>query len=401
MNFPPMMTEGSSRAFKFASSLPQFGWEPVVVAGHSVSGTGVDQFPYQVHYAGIERCGEETDAEQLFRFVHGLPQQRFSFRKRSSGTTRSNGSSGEGGWERRAAVVAGQVLQDDPDIEMIYAQAPPFAPHRLGLELSAKYHLPVMFDCTASFADEKQEISIMQSGHCVTMPSRAMKEFFLRKYRGKLFHDDISIVRSGFDPKIFGVLKPEEPAGALMRWVFHVEKADGKELKNFFSGLSAFVESQQAARGFLSFVFTGLGSEAVGRYLKKYRLEELVDAGPVCSHSEELELCMRADIYCVVLGKGDGYEFFVPERLYDVMGTSASFAGVLPEGLAKQVVHEAGGRTASIEEVETIVELLQETFILWRSGQLSQVPGSVTEDYSMRSVMQEFLREMAARLPLV
>ncbi len=399
MNFPPMMTEGSSRAFKFAFSLPALGWEPVVIAFHSVSGEPVERFPFEVHYAGSEFSGKKEDSGQLFRYVHGLPQKKRSFRKLAPGA-RLHGDAGENGWEKKAAALAEQVLQNNPDIEMIYAQAPPFAPHRLGLELSAKYHLPVMFDCIASFAVDKQEMTIMHSGHCVTMPSRVMKEFFLQKYRGKLFHEDISIVRNGYDPEIFGTLDPEREASALMRCVFHIEMAEGDDLKNFFSGLSAFVESQQVARGFFSLAFTGSGSGGIGRYLKKYGLGDLVDTATVCSHREELDLCMLADIYCVVLGKVDGHEFFVPERLYDVIGMGTSLAGVLPDGLAKQIIQESGGRTASIEMPGSIVDFLQDTLYLWRSGQLPVVSGTVAENYNFRSVMQEFLREMATRLPL-
>lgn len=400
MNFPPMMTEGSSRAFKFASSLPALGWEPIVIACNTVSERTVEQFPFTVHYAGLELFQKKSDSKKLFRFVHGLPQTKIPFRRRNRKAARSNEKQGKNGWGKKAAAIARQVLQNNPDVEMIYAQAPPFVPHRLGLQLSAKYHLPVIFDCTASFALDKQEISIMQSGHCVTMPSRAMKEFFLRKYRDKLCHSDISIVRNGYDPEISKAFKPEQQGGALMRCVFHIERAGRKELKNFFSGLSAFIELQQALRGCFSLAFIGSGYGEIGRYLKKYRLEDLVDAEPACSCSEELELCMHADMYCVVFGKVDDREIFVPERLFDVMGMDTSFAGVVPEGLARQVIHEAGGRTASIEKVESIVDFLQDTLCLWRSGQLPKVSGTVSEDYSIRSAMQEFLREMAPRLPL-
>lgn len=192
-----------------------------------------------------------------------------------------------------------------------------------------------MFDCISSFADEKEEIDIMHSGHCVIMPSREMKEFFLRKYRGKVVHDDISIVRNGHDQGVIDAQHFEEGGEGLMRWVFHIEKMDPRGLKNFFSGLSLFFELQQPARGLFSFAFTGSGAGEIGSHLKKYKIEDLVDAGgAVCSHREEIELCRKASVYCVVTGKEEGYEFFVPERLYDVIGMNTSVSGVVPEGLA-------------------------------------------------------------------
>ena len=398
MNFPPMMTEGSSRAFKLASSLPEVGWEPVVIAFHSVSGPEIEQLPFDVHYVGQEVSLSDHDAEQMFRFVHGLPQRKRAFPK--FGKTRLKTGAWKNGWEKKARAVAGQVLLDNPDVEMIYAQAPPFSPHRLALELSGKHNLPVVFDCIGSFAADKLEMTVMLSGHCVVMPSRDLKELFLRKYREELSHGDISIVKNCFDPKALQTVGVKQDAGALMRWVFHIEMAEDGDLKRFFSGLSTFTQSSHAGREKLSFVFTGAGSVAVGRYLKKYGLEDFVEAHHVCSQREELELCMRADVYCLVLGRAEGHEVFVPERLYDVLGMSTSLAGVLPEGLSRQLILDVGGRTVSIGSSGDIADFLQDTLYLWRSKQLPVVSDVVARDYHIQSAVQEFLREMAARLPL-
>lgn len=399
MNFPPMMTEGSSRAFKFASSMPSLGWEPVIIAFHTISGTEVEQWPFDVHYVGLEVSPSELSTEQLFRFVHGLPQKKLSFPKLGVNARLNAGVKGSG-WKKDADTIAEHILHDNPDIEMIYAQGPPFTPHRLALELSEKHHLPVVFDCIGPFDDDKLEMMIMFSGHCVIMPTREKKEVFLRKYRGELAHDDITIVRNGFDPEAFQALGVKQGSGALMHWVFHIEMIGEKDLKAFFSGLSSFMESQPVARGAISLTFTGRGCAGIGRYLKKYGLNDLVGAGAVCSHLEELRLCRHADIFCVVLGKDKGSDGYVPERLYDVLGMHTPLAGVLPEGLTRQLLLDAGGRVASIDSTGEISGLLQDALYLWRSGQLPPVAESTVDRYRIRSAMQELLREMATRLPL-
>ena len=398
MNFPPMMTEGASRAFKLASSLPELGWEPVVIAFHAVSGPEAEPLPFDVHYVGQEVSLPDHDAERLFRFLHGLPQKRGAFPK--FGKMRLKTGSWKNGWERKARAIARQVLLDNPDVEMIYAQAPPFAPHRLALELSGKHNLPVVFDCISSFAADKLEMTIMHSGHCVVMPSRDLKEFFLRKYREELSHGDISIVKNGFDPKVLQAVDMGQDAGGLMRWVFHVEMVEEGDLKHFFSSLSSFAQSLLAERERFSFAFTGAGSANIRRYLKKYGIEDFVEAKHVCSHREELELCMRADIYCLVLGRAGGHEVFVPERLYDVLGMNTSLAGVLPEGLSRQLILDVGGRAAPIDSSGKIADFLLDTLYLWRSRELPVVSDAAARNYQIQSAMQELLREVAARLPL-
>ena len=398
MNFPPMMTEGASRAFKFASCLPSLGWEPIVIGLHSVSGPEIEQVPFEIYYAGKEYSTGETDAGKLFRIVHGLSEKKRSVRGFS-------GSSGlcsvEKNWLKKAKSLARKALDENPDIEMIYAQAPFFAPHKLAFELSGENHLPVMFDCIGPFAPNRLEKTIMHSGHCVTMPSRELKEFFLRKYQGEIFHDDISIVKNGYDPEALQLCGAEEEQGGLMRWVFHVDMVDGRnDLKRFFSALSSLVGSQPAVRGAFSFAFTGSGSRDVRRYAEKYGLDDRIEADAVWSHRRELELCKRADIVCLVLGSAEGHEVSIPERLFDTLGTHASIAGIVPDGLSKQFILDTGGRTVPIDQPEAIAGFLQESFILWRSRQLPAVSEAAADSYHIRSTMQDFIREVAVRLPV-
>ncbi|NEX13243.1 MAG: hypothetical protein C1941_00805 [Prosthecochloris sp.] len=373
MSFPPMMTEGASRAFKFASCLPSLGWEPVVIGLHSVSGPEIEQVPFEIYYAGKEYSTREVDAGKLFRIVHGLSEKKFSVR----GFSGSNGlGSVEKNWLKKAKSLARKALDENPDIEMIYAQAPSFAPNRL-------------------------EKTIMHSGHCVTMPSRELKELFLRKYQGEIFHDDISIVKNGYDPEALQLCGAEEEQGGLMRWVFHVDRVDrGNDLKRFFSALSSLVSAQPAVRGVFSFAFTGSGSRDVRRYAKKYGLEDLIEADAVWSYRHELELWMGADIICLVLGSAEGNGVFIPERLFDTPGMQASIAGIVPDGLSKQCILDVGGRTVPIDQSEAIAGFLQESFTLWRSRQLPVVREAATESYHIRSTMQDFIREVAVRLPV-
>jgi len=398
MNFPPMMTEGASRAFKFASCLPSLGWEPVVIGLHSVSGPEIEQVPFEIYYAGKEYSTGETDAGTLFRIVHGLSEKKFSLR----GFSGSSGlGSVEKNWLKKAKSLARKALDENPDIEMIYAQAPSFASHMLAFELSSERHLPVMFDCIGPFAPKKLEKTIMHSGHCVIMPSRELKEFFLRKYQGEIFHDDISIVKNGYDPDALRFCGAGDEQGGLMRWVFHVDMVDGgNDLKRFFSALSSLVGSQPAVRGAFSFAFTGPGSRDVRRYAKKHGLDDLIEADAVWSHRRELELCMCADIVCLVLGSVEGHEVYIPERLFDTPGMHVSIAGIVPEGLSKQFILDAGGRTAPIGQPEAIAGFLQESFTLWRSRQLPAVREAAAESCHIRSTMQDFIREMAVRLPV-
>ncbi len=402
MNFPPMMTEGSSRVMKLASFLPAHGWEPVVIGNHSLAGERIEEFPFELLYAGTGLQRKEMNDEQLFRILHGLAEKKPAFGTRKSGGVHiPQGREGEEFWRSNAASLAGKLLQDNPDIEMIYAQSPPFAPQQLALELSLAHNLPVMFDCTGFFPVQKQEMSVLLSGQYVTVPSRAVKEHYLRKYKGKLGHDDVSILPNGYDSGTCRTKAPGLRDDASMLCVFHIEGAQGKGIKNFFLALRAFLESHEAAKRRFSCTFIGSGAVDVDRYLKKHGIEGLVRLSSPCSRTEELDLCMRADMYCIVLGREDWYEYIVPERLYDCMAMQRAVAGIVPDSQAKQVLEEAGGRTVLTDHTPHIIDFLMDSFDLWRTGQLRAVDPERLDQHDFRRVTQVFLREIVARFPSV
>ncbi len=400
MNFPPMMTEGSSRVLKLASFLPAHGWDPVVIGNHFLQGERIDDFPFDILYAGIGQEREELEKEHLFRFLHGLAEKKPAFgAKKSGGVQIPQGREGEALWLSNAKSLAGELLKENPDIEMIYAQSPPFAPQQLALELSLAYNLPVMFDCTGFFPDQKQEMSVFLSGQYVTVPSRAVKEHYLRKYQGKIGHDDVSILPNGYDSGTCRIMGAGTGEDSSMLCVFHIEGAQGKGIKNFYFALKAFLDSQEAARERFSCAFIGPGAIDVDRHLKKYGIEGLKRLSSPCSRAEELDLCLRSDMYCLVLGKEEWYEYLVPERLYDCMAMQRAVAGIVPECQAKQVLEEAGCRTVLTDHTPRMIDFLMDSFDLWRTGQLLAVAPERLEQYDFRQVTQVFLREIVARFP--
>ncbi len=399
MNYPPMMTEGSSRAYKLAVSMPEIGWEPLVIAFAGLSGDRERGEPFSVRYPAGELPQEKLNREQLFRFVHGMPRKKSDFLKLRGAAPVRFDPGGEG-WEKKARPEAEEVLRRNPDIELIYAQSPPLAPQRLALELSEKYKLPVIFDCIEPHDAGGLERSVMQSGHACILPSRELKEYFLRKYRGAAGHDDLTIVQNGYRTDGVYAAGERREAESAMRLVCRLDRLGGREARSFFAGISAFAESQPGLKGALSLALTGSGQDRAWRYLKKYDLTDLVESSRACSLAEELELCRRADLFCVVSGGDNGHDLFVPERLYDVLGMNIPLFGVLPDGPACRLIEEAGGLTAHPGDSGKVAELLQEALRRRQYGGWEAPPEEIVLRFSHGSSIQELLREMARILPL-
>lgn len=394
MNFPPMMTEGSSRAYKLAVSMSGIGREPLVVASAGLSGVGEKPGPFAVHYAGGEVPAESLDEEQLFRFAHMMPLKKSLLGKR--GSIDPNGDA----WEKKARPIAEKLLSEHDDIELIYAQSPPLAPHRLALELSGMHHLPVIFDCIEPCGDDRFEIRLVRSGHSLTLPSRGMKEYFLKKYRGEVGHGDLTIVQNGFSSAEPFAPETSSPQGAVMRWVLHVGRTGGRELRSFFAGMKACTESQQGLEGSLSLTLAGGGQEDAERYLAKYGLSGLVESRRIGLFREELDRCRRADVFCVLTGSGPGSDIHVPERLYDAMGMNVPLAGVVPQGEASRLIASAGGLVADPGDRDKAAGLVREAFRRWQDGEWQSVPETVAAKYRHDTAIEQLLGVMSGILPL-
>ncbi|TCD47755.1 hypothetical protein [Chlorobium sp. N1] len=415
-SYPPYMTDGASRAYRMASRLPGYGWEPVVVAppafvsGEGEAGSGVAG-PVRVYRTGAPVEIGALEACQLASFARG---ERIAQGGRLSAVipTVFRQAHPSEAWEKQASVVAEEVMKEHPDIEAIYAQGPPSAPLRLGLELSLRHGVPAMFDLTAPLdmarpwsplsdqhGDElaRLEQKVLSTGYSVITPTRALKEHFLRKHFGKVAHDDITIISD------CGPLGPAAASGgpsAVSRPLVIVERAEEKGLRVFFSALASLMRESGAGSIFSGATVVDSSGGMVAKQLRKAGIEG--DLVTCCTPSEEEELALlrAASAVGVITGGYRSAELWLPGRLIDAAFSRKHLFTVAPEGVATRFVEECGGSHARPADREAIGGMLSRLAGVLDGGLQAEVPAELLARHGEEETLTELVRSIAMMLPV-
>lgn len=421
-NFPPLVTSGSSRAWKLALHMPEFGWEPIVIAPHDITGLD-DEHPagqpavvpkMTVHRTGKPLNAAVLDSSGKSSLARGKPVASMqSVKSRISGIFTNDPEGVE--WDKIAAQLIEQLMKDHPDIEMIYAQGPPLNPLLLALDVARKHHLTLILDIIdpvdhaviepggmSSMQTNMARIEerILMSGVTIITPTRVLKEYFLKKYQGRLAHDDITIVHHGYDGEALVCRPSGNQKSPVMRWAFYLERVLKSDLKIIVKGLEAFAAGEGYVPGAAEFIFFGEAARDIVRYVKKTKLASLIDVRDCSTVCQEIEICRTADVFCSVLGKDALNSVYMPERLIDVLGLNKPLFAIAPEGAARQLVREANGLSALVTNPEEITEQCRIMAGLWKSSGLPVTPEPVRQKYEIRQSLHELTREIARLLPL-
>jgi hypothetical protein len=381
VNYPPMLTAGSARASRFVVKLPELGWAPLVGAPADIAWDEDGKtraMSESSEFNGIYRTGELVDAamfgsERSALLLQGLsahPGTASPFRRI---TGMLSGVNLVSGWEKRALSVVTEIIQRHDSVDAIYAQGPPEASLVLALELSEKHGVPVLFDLvapldrTASQGARPSDLAkieerVLTSGHTIMVPTRALKEYFLKKYFGKATHDDIWIVQD------FCYGQGDVKSGAKHDSVESVsvtillETVSVKEMKLFMSIFAGFMHHEGSLSGRSGIRFIGGDGEAVAKYARKYMPQTSCLWGPRCNTDEELACIRRSDLFVVVLGQHESSMLVLPDRVVDALCMKKKVVIIGPDGPAAQVAREAGGFSASLHDSSAVVQALNSSF---------------------------------------
>jgi hypothetical protein len=413
------MTEGSSRAFRIASHLPMYGWEPIVLAPpdflpHVASVSGENGV--KVYRTGEPISVESLDQYALAAFVRGerapasgLVAKVFAGRTQADHPLSS--------WEEEAGALAETIMKEHQGIEAIYAQGPPVAPLALAVELSKKCSIPALFDLVAPLDSpfqfsgltgmrqselSKFEERLLTTGYTVITPNRPLKEYFLKKYHGRTAHAEISIV-----PDFCHPFRTESRSiystggnGRGFSVLLFLERVDGNDLKKFFSSLSGFRAGYIAASGHPEFIIVSRDRELTMKYVKKYRLEHAVELRCTISEEEELELCMKADAVGMIIGQHELNPLWLPQRLVDAAGMKKALFLAAPDGAAKQFCIESNGLSLSAGSSSAATEMFQTLSAQWSDGALLTADQELLSRYCVDRTLGDLAKIIAFMLPV-
>jgi len=402
-----------------ASRLPAYGWEPIVIAPpafvsdeDSFGTDAINEETAGVNGERIWRTGppvlvEDVAACRVAAMAYGGPMQP----RGVMGKVIPSRFSAPGlcaVWEKHAGALAEKVMNQFPDIEAVFVQGPSAPALEIALEISVRHGVPVLFDIQSPLTRRSPfapsgslrsgdgsglEEKLLTSGYSIITPTRELKEYFLKKYFGRVSHDDITIIadtplEDADDQSLSGEGAPD----SLGRPVFLLQRLTEKEIRDFLRELAKSA-GEQGGCCTGSLVVTGLPAEHL---LKKSGLEGTAEI--ICPSSEEgvLTLCRNASLVLFAAGRQDGNALRVPELLVDVAGMGVPFAVSAPEGVLARFAQDAGGRSLKAGEGDALGVTLKEII-----GSAESATKLAAEDIPQHEkVMEALVREIALTLPV-
>ena len=414
-NFPPLVTGGSSRAWKLASNLSTIGWTPVVVAPPAVRERDAAIPSGSNRVAEVHRTGPETDAAGLEAadmnaLLHGRPvTSRRPLAARLTGLFKDDDAGAI--WQKLAAEHIERLLAEQPEIDMLYAQGPPIEPLMLALETAKKHPLTVVLDITApldpampapgatgSSSAAEAEVRILLAGVPMLTPTRALKEYFLKKYIGRLDHGSITIVPPSFDSSHPAFRKaPKSTPDRIMRIALYIDDLPKADLKALVKGIEAWFGSDRIGSGDVELTCFGEGAPELANRTAKSPIRQMLSIDLSGSIGDQLDHCRNADLFCAVLARTPASTCTVPDRLVDALGMGLPLSAVLPDGPAAKLVIDTGGMTAPAGDAEAIAGLFRTMAAARRDGTLRYASEELRQNYHTGNVIHELTRAIAVQ----
>lgn len=218
-NFPPHGGAGVQRSVKFVKYLPQYGWQPLVIAGDPGAGPVLD-----------ESLIKDIPSDCRVQRVSAFSIYRLIARFRRLGLARLAVLANillqlpdpARFWASKAYPIALQIINDvHPDA--IYSTSGPYSAHLLALHLARRTHLPWLADFRDPwstnllipylpgyrFLNRRMERQVLRAASHVTAVSQPWLDDLYSNGGGP--QEKFCVIPNGYDPEDVTALEAQPP----------------------------------------------------------------------------------------------------------------------------------------------------------------------------------------------
>lgn len=394
--FPPMGLSGVQRTAKFVKYLPEFGWEPwvVTVGGvaywafdpsmwREVRGSPVLRTPSLDPLWVLGRVGKRREV----RARRGT--QDLLVRLHQAFLVPDN----KLGWAP-FALRGGMKLLKKRGFGAIYATGPPFTAHLVGVLLKRRSGLPLLLDFRDPWSRSPflsfpsplhmavhsllERVALRAADLC-TVTHKGIKGVLNLPSRRP---PEVVVLPHGFDPDDF---RRTVPGGAGKFAVVYTGAFYGRLTpKYLLEAVRGLLDEYPELREEIELVFVGAFREEDRELVRRWGLEDVVEATGYLPHRQSVERLCEAHLAWLMLGRGPFVHVWVPGKLFEYIGAGKPILACVPEGAAADLVRSVGGTVVPPDDVEAIRGALMAYYRKWRAGELSPLPEEAVRMYDRR-----------------
>jgi glycosyltransferase involved in cell wall biosynthesis len=409
--FPPMGLSGVQRTLKFVKYLPNYDWSPIVLT------TGATNY-----FAFDETLLNDTEKSDLIS-IYRTEKDPFNFKKSKENKLLQYPSrfkqklfrmlsqsvfipDSRIRWKKYAIELGNKIIEENPDIRLIFATAPPFTDFLVAKELSQKHNIPFVVDYRDLWLDNPQyffptpyhkrkalslETSVLKHTSKIFVITRTMKEKILNRYRF-LSHSDISIIPHGYDSEDFEPFRNIAPDKNKLVITHCGLFPDDRTPKYFFKALKKFFEQKPQARSKFEARFVGIMRKNHIKMIANYGLNDVVTVKGYLPHQEAVKHLMESDVLWMMLRNN----IETPGRFFEYIGAAKTMLICVPDGSMKQIAEESNSAfITKPEDVDGIVRALSSIYDLWSQNYLPIPDSSFVNQYDRKALTKRLAREIS------
>ena len=410
--FPPMGLSGVQRTLKFVKYLPEFDWLPIVLTTGATNYFAFDETLLndinQSELISIYRTEKDpfkfnrkSNENKILQYPSRIKQKLFRMLSQTFFIPDSRIT-----WKKYAVKLGSKIIEENPDINLIFATAPPFTDFLVAEELSKKYDIPYVLDYRDLWVDNpqyffatpfhkmkaiKMETNVLRRSSKAFVITRTMKEKLLSRYRF-LSHDDISILSHGFDAEDFLPFKNIKPNPKKLTITHCGLFPDDRTPKYFFKALVKFFDKRPEARRNFELRFIGIMRKAHIKMLERYDLTNIARLKGYLPHQEAIKHLLESDVLWMMLRN----DIETPGRFFEYIGAKKTMLISVPRGSIRLIAEESNAAfTTYPKDVNGIAQAIETVYDLWRQKYLPIPDDSFVEQFERKLLTQKLAREIS------
>ena len=415
--FPPMGLSGVQRLTKFVKYMPDFGWEPTVIApGHT------PYFAYDLSLLDeiknenihIIRTSE-LDIHKISEGKYTVPLKREYFRKILSNASKALLiPDNKIFWAKKVARIAREELKNN-HYDALFVSLPPFSIFKIAANLKAEFNLPLIVDYRDAWLSnqfafyptpmhrrivKKMESELLRKADKVITINRKIKERMLLQYPF-LNHDDIELLPQGFDSADFEQVLPIKRKDQKIHLTYAGTFYENITPKYLFKAFRRLLNESPGIASNFKLNFIGLLRKEHRKLIYKMKLEPYVQIYGYIPHKDVVEHLISSDVLWMTVGSGKRSEIITTGKLFEYFGSCKPVLAMVPEGAAKLNAAEYGASIITApEDIEAIKTALIKIYNLHKNNKLPKPADKFVQKFDRRyqtewlmKIFQKYLRE--------
>ncbi len=384
--FPPMGGSGVQRPLGLAKYLPQFGWDPVVLAPE----------PAAYHTFDDSLLKEASDERMkiirvknrtIFQLLPGKRKQ-IKYSEKPGEILRKITEwfffpDNKKGWIEPASEKAVEYYQKNK-FDLVFSTGPPFSNHLVAKKIKKQTGVPVIMDFRDDWLDNhlvnypthwhynkmaEIEANTVKDSDAITVVNNAYERALVNRYPEMR---RAIVLPNGFDPqKIplggFAPRKPDEKFRITFNGLFYWKI----QPDNFLKAVTISLKRNPDLKDHLEITFTGSDRKRYSALIKSLGIDNLVSFADYKEHSDSIGYLKESDLLLLISADNEKMENVTHGKMFEYFGTRRPIFALVPKGVAGNLLSRyKAAFIAHPNDTSMISHKLLKVYELWLKNKL-------------------------------